>query len=175
MQETWVRFLVWEDLTCQGATKLMKDRYWACGAKLLKAVCLELVLHNKRSHRNEKPCTLQAESSPHLSQIEKWPHRKQTQCSQKKKKKALAFVSVDATAPLEGDVHFTRQRTQQEVEEKKNLLWEFANTKYLFSHRTLTLRELPKHDEWCGFLSVLVTADLGSHCWSFPTHLIFCY
>ena len=89
MQETWVRFLVWEDLTCQGATKLMKDRYWACGAKLLKAVCLELVLHNKRSHRNEKPCTLQAESSPHLSQIEKWPHRKQTQCSQKKKKKPL--------------------------------------------------------------------------------------
>ena len=86
MQETWVRFLLWEDLTCQGATKLMKDRYWACGAKLLKAVCLELVLHNKRSHRNEKPCTLQAESSPYLSQIEKWPYRKPTQCSQKKKK-----------------------------------------------------------------------------------------
>ena len=41
---------------------------------------------------------------------------------QPKKKKALAFVSVDAKAPLEGDVHFTRQRTQQEVEEKKNLL-----------------------------------------------------
>ena len=55
-------------------------------AKLLKPMCLELVLHNKRSHRNEKPCTLQAESSPHLSQIEKWPYRKQTQYSKKKTK-----------------------------------------------------------------------------------------
>ena len=34
----------------------------------------------------------------------------------------------------------------------------------IFSHRTLTLGELPKQDEWCGFVSVLVTAHLGSHC-----------
>ena len=111
--------------------------------KLLKPVCLELVLHKKRSHHNEKPCTLQAESSPHLSQIEKWPYRKQTQHSQKKKKKKkkdLAFISVGATAPLEGDIHFTRQRTEQEVEEKKNLLWKFTNTKYVFSQNSHTSR-----------------------------------
>ena len=175
MRETWVRSLFWEDLACQGATKL-KDRFWAWVAKLLKHACLELVLHNKRSHRDEKPCTLQAESSPHLSQIEKWPYRKYTQYSQKKEKpKSLAFVSVGTKAPLEGDERFIHQRTEQEVEEKKNLLWEFINTKYLFSHRTLALQEFPKHDELCGFLSVLVTADLGSQCWSFPTHLIFCY
>ena len=39
---------------------------------------------------------------------------------------------MGTTAPLEADVHFTCERTQQEVEEKKNLLWEFTNTKYLF-------------------------------------------
>ena len=35
---------------------------------------------------------------------------------------SLAFVSVGTKAPLEVDVHFTGQRTEQEVEEKKNLL-----------------------------------------------------
>ena len=47
-----------------------------------------------------------------------------TQYSQKKKKtqpKSLAFVSMGTKAPLEGDVHFTGQSTEQEVEEKKNL------------------------------------------------------
>ena len=44
------------------------------------------------------------------------------QKKKQKKKKDLAFISVGATAPLEGDIHFTRQRTEQEVEEKKNLL-----------------------------------------------------
>ena len=40
----------------------------------------------------------------------------------KNKPKVFAFVSVGTTAPLESDVHFTHQRTQQEVEEKKILL-----------------------------------------------------
>ena len=62
MWETWVQSLFWEDFTCHGATKL-KDRYWACVAKLLKCTYLELVLHNIRSHCNEKPWTLQAESA----------------------------------------------------------------------------------------------------------------
>ena len=30
MQETWVQTLVWEDPTCQGATKSMPHNYWAC-------------------------------------------------------------------------------------------------------------------------------------------------
>ena len=38
--ETRVPSLVWEDLTCHGATE---------------SVCLEPVLHNKRSYHNEKP------------------------------------------------------------------------------------------------------------------------
>ena len=29
MQRTWVRSLVWEDFTCQGATKPMHHNYWA--------------------------------------------------------------------------------------------------------------------------------------------------
>ena len=36
----------------------------------------------------------------------------------KKKPKRLAFVYVGTKAPLEGDVHFTGQRTEQKVEEK---------------------------------------------------------
>ena len=67
MQGTWVRALVQEDPTCRGATKPVRHNYWACALKpachnywahvpqLLKPVSLEPVLHNKRSHRNEKP------------------------------------------------------------------------------------------------------------------------
>ena len=40
MQVAQVRALVWEDPTCRGATKPVR---------------LEPVLHNKRSHRSEKP------------------------------------------------------------------------------------------------------------------------
>ena len=40
--------LVWEDPTCREATK-------PCVPQLLKPVCLEPVLRNKRSHHNEKP------------------------------------------------------------------------------------------------------------------------
>ena len=47
MQRTQVRSLVQEDPTCL-ATKLMHRNYWSPQA-------LELVLHNMRSHCNEKP------------------------------------------------------------------------------------------------------------------------
>ena len=62
-----VRALVREDPTCRGATKPMHHNYWACALEpashnywahvpqLLKPAHLEPVLHNKRSHRNEKP------------------------------------------------------------------------------------------------------------------------
>ena len=67
MQGTWVRALVQEDPTCHGATKPARHNYWACALEpvshnywarmpqLLKPAHLEPVLHNKRSHRNEKP------------------------------------------------------------------------------------------------------------------------
>ena len=67
MQGTQVQALVWEDLTCRGATKPVRHNYWACALdpasrnywalvpQLLKPVHLETVLWNKRSHRNEKP------------------------------------------------------------------------------------------------------------------------
>ena len=49
-----VRFLVWEDPTCLRATKSMSHNYRAF--VLEPASCSpELVLHNKRSHHNEKP------------------------------------------------------------------------------------------------------------------------
>ena len=44
---TRVWALVQEDSTCRGAAKPMHHNNWAC--------TLELVLCNKRSHRNEKP------------------------------------------------------------------------------------------------------------------------
>ena len=67
MQGTWVRAPVREDPTCRGATKPVHHNYWACTLEpashnhwahvpqLLKPVRLEPMLHNKRSHCNEKP------------------------------------------------------------------------------------------------------------------------
>ena len=66
MQGTRVRSLVQEDPTCHGATKPVHHNYWACTLEpvshnywahvpqLLKPACLEPMLHNKRSHCNEK-------------------------------------------------------------------------------------------------------------------------
>ena len=45
MQEIWVQSLVRETYTCHRAVP-----------QLLKSTCLELVLYNKRSCHNEKPC-----------------------------------------------------------------------------------------------------------------------
>ena len=47
MQETQIWSPVWEDPTCQAATKLMHHNFWA--------QALEPGSCNKRSHRNEKP------------------------------------------------------------------------------------------------------------------------
>ena len=67
MQGTRVRALVQEDATCHGATKPVPHKYWACALEpashkywacmlqLLKPAHLEPVLHNKKSHCNEKP------------------------------------------------------------------------------------------------------------------------
>ena len=48
MQGTQVWFLVQEDSTWHGATKPMSQNHWG-------PLALEPVLHNKRSHLNEKP------------------------------------------------------------------------------------------------------------------------
>ena len=55
MQGTRVRALVWKDPTCCGATKPVRHNYRARAPQLLKPTCLEPMLRNKRSHRNEKP------------------------------------------------------------------------------------------------------------------------
>ena len=54
MQGTRAQSLVWEDSTCQGATKPLHHNYWAHMLQLLKPMSLEPVVHNKRSHCNEK-------------------------------------------------------------------------------------------------------------------------
>ena len=76
MQETRVRALDREDPTCRGATKPVRHSYWACTLEptshnywahvpqLLKPVRLEPVLHDKRSHRNEKTHALQGRGAP---------------------------------------------------------------------------------------------------------------
>ena len=67
MQGTQVQALVREDPTCRGATKPVHHNYWACALEpvsnnywahepqLLKPASLEAMIHNKRSHHNEKP------------------------------------------------------------------------------------------------------------------------
>ena len=58
MLGTWVWFLVWEDPTCCRATNPMRYNYSACP--------LEPVLHNKRSHQNEKTAHLIYRVAPTL-------------------------------------------------------------------------------------------------------------
>ena len=78
MQETRVWSLIWEDPTCQGATKPMCHNYWACA--------LEPGSRNYWAHEataearapQEKPpqweaCAPQLESSPCYLQLEKSP------------------------------------------------------------------------------------------------------
>ena len=59
-----VRSLVQEDSTCHGATKLVWHSYWACKLQILKSMCLEPVICNKRRHRNEKPMHCNQKYSP---------------------------------------------------------------------------------------------------------------
>ena len=73
MQGTRVRSLIQEDPTCRGATNPVLHNYWACTLgppnhsywahvpRLLRPACLEPVLRNKRSHRNQKPMHLKEE------------------------------------------------------------------------------------------------------------------
>ena len=61
--------LVWEDPTCRRATQPVHPSYWARARQLLKPEHLEPMLHNKRSHRNEKPAHT-VQSSPHWPQPE---------------------------------------------------------------------------------------------------------
>ena len=65
-EELACQSLIWEDSTCHGASKPVCHNYWACALEpgscsywahmpqVLKPVCLEPVLYNKRNHRNEK-------------------------------------------------------------------------------------------------------------------------
>ena len=83
MQGIQVRALVREDPTCRGATKPVRHNYWAHMLQLLKPVCLEPVLCNKRNHRNEKP-THRNEEWPPLTATRESPRvATKTQCSQK--------------------------------------------------------------------------------------------
>ena len=55
MQGIRVQALVQEDPTCLGATKPVRHNYRVHMPQLLKPACLEPVLCNKRSHRDEQP------------------------------------------------------------------------------------------------------------------------
>ena len=79
---SWVRALVWEDPICHGATKPVCHNYWARVSQLLKPVCLEPVLHNKRSHHNKKPVHRNKENPPLATTRESPRTATKTQCSQ---------------------------------------------------------------------------------------------
>ena len=53
--DIWVQALVQEGPTCRRATKPVRHNYWARMPQLLKPAHPEPMLHNKRSHCNEKP------------------------------------------------------------------------------------------------------------------------
>ena len=64
----------------------MSHNYWARMPQLLKPACLEPVLHNKRSHRSEKPTHRNEEWPPLAATRESLHTATKTQRSQKKKK-----------------------------------------------------------------------------------------
>ena len=98
MQGTRVRSLVWEDPTCCWATKPVHHNYWACALEpashnywacmpqLPEPTCVEPMLRNKRSHRNEKPAHRNEEQLPLAATRESLCAGTKTQCSQKNKK-----------------------------------------------------------------------------------------
>ena len=55
LQGIWIRSLVREDSTCHESAERISCNYQVRVLQLMKSACLELVLHNKRSHHNEKP------------------------------------------------------------------------------------------------------------------------
>ena len=80
-QGTHVQSLSWEDSTCLGAPKPISHNYRACELQLLKLVCLQPLVHNKKATAMRNLCTTM-KSSPCLLQLEK---ATKTQCSQKEK------------------------------------------------------------------------------------------
>ena len=94
-QGTRIQALVQEDPTCHRATKPVCHNYWACAlepaihicwaheSQLLKPVCLEPVLCNKRSHHNEKPTHLNEEEPLLAATRESLRAATKTQHSQK--------------------------------------------------------------------------------------------
>ena len=93
---------VQEDPTCRGATKPVRHDYWACALEpashnywahmpqLLKPARLEPTLHNKRSHRNEKPAHCKTKNRPQSLQLKK--ARAQQQRPNTAKNKLINFL-----------------------------------------------------------------------------------
>ena len=106
MQGTRVWSLFQEDPACCEATKPVSHNYWACALEpashnywahvpqLLKPVSLEPMLHNKRSHCNEKPMHRNKEQPPLAATRESPRAATKTQCSQKKKKKYIIIYNI---------------------------------------------------------------------------------
>ena len=62
--------LVWEESTCLGAIRRLCHNYWAQVLQLLRPLCLEPVLCNKRRHCNGSPYSA-TKRSPSLPWLEK--------------------------------------------------------------------------------------------------------
>ena len=84
VQGTWIRSLVWEDPTCNGAYKPMCHSYWAHVLQALKPAHPEPVLCNKRSHSKEKPMHHNQRVGPALATRESPCATLKTQNSPKK-------------------------------------------------------------------------------------------
>ena len=89
MQGTWILSLVQEDSTCHGGAKLVCHNYWACVLQLLKSMRLESVLHNRRSHHDEKPAYHKEESPLFTATREKPAHSNKTSTDKKQRKRMV--------------------------------------------------------------------------------------
>ena len=135
--------LVREDPTCREATKPVRPNYWACALEpahhnywspcalgpachnywahvlqLLKPVCLEPMLCNKRSHHNEAVAMhIATKSSPRLLQLEKArvqqrrPNAAKIWKKRKKKKKFTEHFLYPCCRHLRSVCEKNRQRS----------------------------------------------------------------
>ena len=89
---TWVQSPIWENFTCQRATKPVSHNYWAHlprywrpWAQLLNPTCLEPVLSNKRHQHSEKP-THRDKEQPLIISTSESLHRARRASTDKNKK-----------------------------------------------------------------------------------------
>ena len=122
MQETQIQFLVQEDSTCHGATKLLRLFSAAWEPQLLKLMSPRARAQWWRSNHNEKLATETRESSPYSPQLEKSTCSNEDPAQPKKKKKKIWSNTILLDNPFSWpgvlNLDSTRESTGEDFRKK---------------------------------------------------------